>query len=217
MWSRPKSWTSACIEAERESPNGMPPYRAQNPSRPTAHPLFHSASLPARSAASAASPSPLAPSTTSPSTGRRLHWCGRPDYPLRLGKVGVEVSPDGRWLTFARKLRDGVTSCHGHEDMCRTALWIRNVEIADERILMDPTTPVAIDHHPSWNIRVLPGYNWARYDRSLAITQGDRIRGPLGSNRHPLETTKVQSNQFMVRATRNPVSQDRKLAEFDSR
>ena len=130
------------------------------------------------------------------STGRYLACCGRPAYPLRLGEVGAEVSPDGRWLTFARKLPGGVTSYRGHEYMGRTALWIRDLETGDERILMDPITNAATDHHPSWNIGVLPGYSWAPDGRSLVITQGGRIR------RVHVETGDVETISFRARVQR---------------
>ena len=131
------------------------------------------------------------------STGRYLHCCGRPAYPLRLGEVGAEVSPDGRWLTFARKLPGGLTSYRGHEYMGRTALWIRDLETGDERILMDPITPAATDHHPSWNIGVLPGYSWAPDGRSLVITQGGRIR------RVDVQTGDVETIPFRARVQRS--------------
>ncbi len=130
------------------------------------------------------------------STGRYLACCGRPAYPLRLGEVGAEVSPDGRWLTFARKLPGGVTSYRGHEYMGRTALWIRDLETGAERILMDPITPAATDHHPSWNIGVLPGYSWAPDGRSLVITQGGRIR------RVHVESGDVETIPFRARVQR---------------
>ena len=129
-------------------------------------------------------------------TGRYLHCCGRPAYPLRLGEVGAEVSPDGRWLTFARKLPGGVMSYRGHEYMGRTALWIRDLETGEERILMDPITPAATDHHPSWNIGVLPGYSWAPDGRSLVITQGGRIR------RVHVESGDVETIPFRARVQR---------------
>ena len=131
------------------------------------------------------------------STGRYLHCCGRPAYPLRLGEVGAEVSPDGRWLTFARKLPGGVMSYRGHEYMGRTALWIRDLETGDERILIDPITPAATDHHPSWNIGVLPGYTWAPDGRSLVITQGGRIR------RVDVQTGDVETIPFHARVQRS--------------
>ena len=131
------------------------------------------------------------------STARYLACCGRPAYPLRLGEVGAEVSPDGRWLTFARKLPGGLTSYRGHEYMGRTALWIRDLETGDERILMDPITPAATDHHPSWNIGVLPGYSWAPDGRSLVITQGGRIR------RVHVESGDVESIPFRARVQRS--------------
>ncbi|WP_419950941.1 amidohydrolase family protein [Candidatus Palauibacter sp.] len=131
------------------------------------------------------------------STAGYLHCCGRPAYPLRMGEVGAEVSPNGRWLTFARKLPGGVTSYRGHEYMGRTALWIRDLETGEERILMDPITNAATDHHPSWNIGVLPGYSWHPDGASLVLTQGGRLR------RVWVETGEVETIPFRARVQRS--------------
>ena len=132
---------------------------------------------------------------TKPSGGH-LHCCGRPAYPLRLGEVGAEVSPDGRWLAYARKLPGGLTSYRGHEYMGRTALWLRDLETGEERILMDPVTNAATDHHPSWNIGVLPGYSWDADGQTLVISQGGRIR------RVRVDTGEVETIPFRARVRR---------------
>ncbi len=55
-----------------------------------------------------------------------------------------EVSPDGRWLAFARRIPDGTISFKGHRFGPRTALWLRDLKSGRERVVMDPiTTDVA--------------------------------------------------------------------------
>jgi Tol biopolymer transport system component len=110
------------------------------------------------------------------STTRYQSCCGRPAYPLRLGEVAPEVSPDGRRLAFARKLPGGRTSFRGKEYVGRTALWLRDLETGDERIIMDPITNSLMEHHPSWHTRTLPGYSWARDGESIVLSQGGKIR-----------------------------------------
>ena len=68
--------------------------------------------------------------------------CGRPAYPLRLGAAAPEVSPDGRWITFARKLPGASSSYRGKQYMGRTALWIRDMKTGAERLAMDPIEPM---------------------------------------------------------------------------
>lgn len=102
--------------------------------------------------------------------------CGRPAYPDRLGEIAPQPSPDGKWLAFARKLPGGLTEYRGKEYMGRTALWLRNLASGEERILMDPIEMDAMDGHPVWKLRALPGYAWARDSRSLVLSQGGKIR-----------------------------------------
>lgn len=102
--------------------------------------------------------------------------CGRPAYTDRLGEYAPEVSPDGRWLAFARKLPGSLLKFRNKEYSGRTALWLRDLETGDERILLDPIEVDTAEGHPSWNTRVLPGYGWAEDSRSVVISQGGRIR-----------------------------------------
>jgi Tol biopolymer transport system component len=62
----------------------------------------------------------LATSTLTPVTS------GLPSRQYRLSSGGGyagEVSPDGRWLAFARRIADGTITFKGHEFGPRTALW----------------------------------------------------------------------------------------------
>lgn len=131
-----------------------------------------------------------------PSSSQYLSCCGRSAYPLRLGEVAPEVSPDGQWLAFARKLPGGRTSFRGKEYVGRTALWLRNLTTGAERVAMDPITSDAMDLHPAWDHRVLPGYSWARDGKSLVLTQGGKLR------RLWLESGRVETIPFRARVHR---------------
>ncbi len=91
------------------------------------------------------------------------------------GALAPEVSPDGRWLAFARRIPDGTISFRGHRFGPRTALWLRDLESGAERMVMDPID-VDIAEQPTFAVRVLPGYGWAADSRSLVLSQGGRIR-----------------------------------------
>lgn len=88
--------------------------------------------------------------------------------------IAPEVSPDGRWLAFARRIPDGTISWRGLQIGPRTALFLRDLETGAERILMDP---IELDMGEGIKtLRVLPGYSWSEDGRSIYVTQGGRIQ-----------------------------------------
>lgn len=90
------------------------------------------------------------------------------------GAVAPEISPDGRWLAFGRRIPTGTIEFKGKRFGPRTALWLRDLETGAERVLMDP---IEVDMAEGGKVsRVLPGYGWARDGGSIVITQGGRIR-----------------------------------------
>lgn len=90
------------------------------------------------------------------------------------GALAPEISPDGRWLAFARRLPDGTVSYQGQKFGPRTALWLRDLQTGAERLLMDP---IDVDMAEGMKVlRDLPGYSWARDGKSIVISQGGRIR-----------------------------------------
>ena len=90
------------------------------------------------------------------------------------GALAPEVSPDGHWLAFARRIPDGTISYKGLKFGPRTALWLRDLETGAERLVMDP---IEVDMGEGMKVsRDLPGYAWARDGKSIVLTQGGRIR-----------------------------------------
>ncbi len=89
------------------------------------------------------------------------------------GGTAPDISPDGRWLAFARQIPDGTLTFKGHKYGPRVALWLRDMKTGAERMIMDPIEPVA---SPSKTIGVLPRYHWAADGKSIVIFQGGKIR-----------------------------------------
>ncbi len=90
------------------------------------------------------------------------------------GMAAAEVSPDGRWLAFVRRIPDGTISWKGHKFGPRSALWLRDLETGAERLAMDPVEQDIVE-----GIKVLrpfPGYAWSRDGRQIWISQGGKIR-----------------------------------------
>ncbi len=121
------------------------------------------------------------------------------------GMGAPEVSPDGKWLAFVRRIPDGTMTWKGHEFGPRSALWLRNLETGHERLLMDP---VELDVFEGIKVlRSFPGYSWARDGRSLVLTQGGKIR------RVDVATGVVTTIPFTARVQRT-ISE---LANFQAR
>lgn len=90
------------------------------------------------------------------------------------GGYAGEVSPDGRYIAFARQIPSGTINYRGHEFGPRTALWLRDLHTGSERLIMDP-----IDRDMTETIKVLrdlPGYSWSKDGQHIYISQGGKIR-----------------------------------------
>ena len=86
----------------------------------------------------------------------------------------AEISPDGRYLAFARRIAGGTISYRGHTFGPRAALWIRDLETGREHVAMDPIT---VDNAEGIKtLRILPGYGWTADGSGIVITQGGKIR-----------------------------------------
>lgn len=90
------------------------------------------------------------------------------------GGAAPEISPDGRWLAFARHIPDGTLTFKGHQFGPRTALWLRDLRTGAERMLMDPVEPMVASGSKA--LGVLPRYKWAADGKSLVLMQGGKLR-----------------------------------------
>jgi Tol biopolymer transport system component len=90
------------------------------------------------------------------------------------GMAAPEVSPDGRWLAFVRRIPDGTISWKGHRFGPRSALWLRELETGRERLVMDPVEQDMVETFKV--LRPFPGYSWAADGRSIVIAQGGLLR-----------------------------------------
>jgi Tol biopolymer transport system component len=102
---------------------------------------------------------------------------GVPSRQYRLssgGAIAGEVSPDGRYMAFARRMPDGTIEWKGHEFGPSTALWVRDLENGSERIVMDPISQDMTEGMKT--IRPLPGYSWTPDGSGIVIAQGGKIR-----------------------------------------
>lgn len=89
------------------------------------------------------------------------------------GAIAPEISPDGRYLAFARRIPDGTISWKGHRYGPRNALWLRDLQTGRERLLADP---IEMDlAQTSKTLRALPGYAWSADGRSIVIARGGQL------------------------------------------
>ncbi|HEX4934010.1 MAG TPA: hypothetical protein VFV33_12565, partial [Gemmatimonadaceae bacterium] len=91
------------------------------------------------------------------------------------GAYAAEPSPDGRWLAFMRKVPNGVLEYKGQKFGPRSALWIRDLKLGSERMLMDPVEMDLSEESIPLN-GSYPMYRWARDGRTIVIHQGGKIR-----------------------------------------
>ena len=90
------------------------------------------------------------------------------------GAAAPEISPDGRWLAFARQIPDGTLEFKGHKYGPRTALWLRDMKTGAERLVMDPIEPMIPGGSKA--LGVLPRYRWASDGKTILIMQGGKLR-----------------------------------------
>lgn len=89
------------------------------------------------------------------------------------GAAAPEVSPDGRFVAFARRIPGGTISYKGHRFGPRTALWLRDLETGGERILVDPITMDVVEGGKV--LRPLPAYSWSADSRSIFLSRGGSL------------------------------------------
>lgn len=90
------------------------------------------------------------------------------------GMGAPEVSPDGKWLAFVRRIPDGTITWKGHTFGPRSALWLRELDTGRERLLVDPVEQDIFEGMKV--LRAFPGYVWSADGRSIVFTQGGKLR-----------------------------------------
>lgn len=90
------------------------------------------------------------------------------------GAAAPEISPNGRYVAFIRRMPDGTMSYKGHKFGPRTALWLRDMETGSERLLMDPVEQDMSEGMKT--LRVFPGYSFTPDSQSIILSQGGKFR-----------------------------------------
>ena len=111
-------------------------------------------------------------------------------------EIAPEISPDGRWLAFARRMPGGSITYRSHTMDERTALWLKDLYTGEEGVVMDPITADMATTHQMKNFTVLPRYTWAKDGKSIVLSQGGKLR------RLWIESGKVTTIPFTARVHR---------------
>jgi Tol biopolymer transport system component len=107
-----------------------------------------------------------------------------------------QVSPDGRTLSFVRRMPLEHTTYRGRDSAHASGLWLRDLASGRERKLVSPVMPDHFDTSDGYHLRFSPGYAWARDGRSIVYTEGGGIR------RVDVGTGEVASIPFEARVRR---------------
>lgn len=91
------------------------------------------------------------------------------------GAFAPEVSPDGRFLAFGRRIPDGLLEYRGHVFGPRTGLWLRDLESGAERLVMDPVE-WDMTQEITRSAPVLPRFTWSPDGTRIHLSQGGGIR-----------------------------------------
>jgi Tol biopolymer transport system component len=106
------------------------------------------------------------------------------------------ISPDGRWLAFARRVPGGKTQ-HGNATYAQsTGLWLRDLRSGTERLVVNAITPDQLETHTMYQIRLVPGYAWSRDGGSLVYSEGGKLR------RFFLQDSRIETIPFRARVHR---------------
>jgi Tol biopolymer transport system component/imidazolonepropionase-like amidohydrolase len=97
------------------------------------------------------------------------------DHTSSGGAYAAEPSPDGRYLSFLRKVPGGTLNYKGQRFGPRSALWIRDLRTGAERLGMDPVEmDMSEESFPTAG--TYPSYKWTPDSRGIVIHQGGKIR-----------------------------------------
>ena len=123
------------------------------------------------------------------------------------GAISPEISPDGRWLSFARRIPNGTISYKGKKLGPRTTLWLHDLETGAERMIMDPVEMDAAEGVKT--SRSMPAYKWTSDGRFIVIAQGGKIR------KLEVATGKVSTIPFSARVHRVISEQAKAVTRID--
>jgi Tol biopolymer transport system component len=110
--------------------------------------------------------------------------------------IQPRVSPDGRWLAFARRMPGRHERIAGHQLVGSTGLWLRNLATGHEQLLLAPITRDLSSAHAMYSHRVLPGFSWTPDSRAIILS----VDGKLA--RIDLESKRVRAIPFTAHVQR---------------
>lgn len=114
------------------------------------------------------------------------------------------LSPDGRFMAFQRRVPGGVTEHEGVRLNQRTGLWLRDLETGEERLAIRRLAPDQLETHTLYQIRLAPGYAWARDGASIVYSEGGQLR------RAWIDDGRVETIAFTARVRRTISEQVRR-------
>lgn len=150
-----------------------------------------------------------------------------------LAPFSPRISPDGRYVAFARRVPDGRTDFKGVVLTQQTALWVRDLSTGEERIVADRLPPDQLETHTMYQIRMVPGFSWAKDSGSIVYSEGGKLKRswlsgkseiiPFRARVHREISERVRprfrltDGPIRIRAPRWPaISPDRQVAVFEA-
>jgi Tol biopolymer transport system component/imidazolonepropionase-like amidohydrolase len=85
------------------------------------------------------------------------------------------VSPDGRYLAFAREMVGETFEYRGHRHGPSTALIVRDLQSGVERVVLNPITKDLSAAHAMYSYRVLPRFAWTADSGSIVLSVGGKL------------------------------------------
>lgn len=93
-----------------------------------------------------------------------------------LYEFAPRISPDGKYLAYARRIPNGHYDHHGIRYAKQTGLWVRNLDTGAERLVAERLEPDHLESSLIYQFRLLPGYGWSRDGSAIVFAQGGKIR-----------------------------------------
>ena len=86
------------------------------------------------------------------------------------------ASPDGRLVAFERRVPGGSTEHDGVKLDQQTGLWVRDLATGEERMAIARLALDQLETHTLYQIRLAPGYSWAKDSASIVYSEGGKLR-----------------------------------------